>query len=127
MKDVVNSMHNFVIDIVLEHSYSFDLQKLKNHLDLQIKASQADDYPNYINQAIQFERTILEIVNNQIMLQTFDSFKDKWMMMTIVIWKLTPHKKHYTPNKKNKEIYEAIAAGQHSKVKQTIKDSNIES
>ena len=127
MKDVVNSMHNFVVDIVLERGYSFDLQKLKNHFDLQIKASQADDYPNYINQAIQFERTILETVNNQIMLQTFDFFTDKWMMMAIVNWKLTPHKKHYTTNKKNKEIYESIATGEYSKVKQIIKDSNIES
>src|SRR3954454_7846265 len=40
MKDVVNSMHNFVIDIALERGHSFDLLKLNNHVELQIKASQ---------------------------------------------------------------------------------------
>jgi DNA-binding GntR family transcriptional regulator len=127
MKDLINSLHNFVIDIVLERGYSFDLQKLKNHLELQIKASKEDDYPNYIRQDILFERTILESANNQIMLQTFDSFTDKWIMMAIVNWKFTPHKTHYTTNKRNKEIYEVITSKDYLKVKQIIKESNIQS
>lgn len=49
------------------------------------------------------------------------------MMMAIVNWKFTPHKTHYTTNKRNQEIYEVITSKDYLKVKQIIKESNIQS
>ena len=126
MKDVINSLHNFVIDIVLERGASFEINKLKDQLGSQKKASNNNDYQNYTKQSIMFERTLLESANNQIMLQTFDSFIDRWMRMAIVNWKLTPHKKHFTSNKRNEEIYNAIDSKDYSRIKQIIKTYNIQ-
>lgn len=122
INELNNCMSSFAIDLVNEGNSTFNIEKLQLHLENQLNAEEHDNYYEYVQQTIQFGRTIIEATNNHVMLQTYDSFRDKTLRTAMVNWKLRPNEKHYSANELNSKIYEAIVAKEYEHAKTVIKE-----
>lgn len=122
ISELNNCMYGFAADLAMQGVSTFNLDQLQMHLELQLKASEEDNYLEYVQQSILFGRCIIEATNNQVMLQTYDSFRDKTLRLAMVNWKLRPQDKHYSVNQINSDIYEAIVSKEYEKIKIIQKD-----
>ncbi|WP_299089038.1 GntR family transcriptional regulator [uncultured Metabacillus sp.] len=125
ISQVIFFLQEFSVDEVEARGHSFDLDKLKMYLDLQLDAEKNDDYYKYIQYHLLFTRCMISSANNKTMLEFMDSLKDKFVRMAMVNWKLTPNQKHYSANQLNKLIYEAICSQNYSSIKQICKETFI--
>jgi DNA-binding GntR family transcriptional regulator len=123
ISQVILFLQEYSVDEVVARCHSFDLERLKMYLDLQLEAEKNMDYYQYIQNHILFTRCMISSVNNKTMLEIMDSLKDKFVRMAMVNWKLTPNQKHYSANQINKFIYEAICSENYSSIKQICKES----
>ena len=92
-------------------------QRLQKHLEEQLKAEEDDHYIEYLQQSILFGRCLIEATNNEVMMETYDSYRDKTLRLAMVNWKLRPQEKHYSANQLNSDIYEAIVSKEYEKIK----------
>jgi DNA-binding GntR family transcriptional regulator len=112
-----NCMMGFAADLVIQGVSEFNVEKLQVHLDRQFKAEKEDHYLEYLQQSILFGRCIIEATNNEVMLETYDSFRDKTLRLAMVNWKLRPQDKHYSANQLNSDLHDAIVAKEYEKIK----------
>ncbi|MFC7687322.1 GntR family transcriptional regulator [Ureibacillus sp. GCM10028918] len=117
-----NCMNLYAVDLVSKGVTSFDIEKLQLHLDLQLKATENDDYLGYTLQSILFGRTLIESSQNEIMLKTYDSLRDKTLQFAMVGWKLKPKAKHYSANDFNTRILQAIISKEYNKIYQLTEE-----
>jgi DNA-binding GntR family transcriptional regulator len=117
ISELNNCMFGFAADLATQGVSTFHLDKLQMHLENQLKAGEEDNYFEYLQQSILFGRCIIETTNNQVMIQTYDSFRDKTLRLAMVNWKLRPHEKHYSANQLNSDIYDAIVSKEYEKIK----------
>jgi DNA-binding GntR family transcriptional regulator len=110
----------YVLDQAVLRQYTFDETKLKSYLDIQIEASQKNDYKVYIENSVLFRRTVISAANNDTMLNMIDSYKDKVIMKSLLHWKQTPHLQHYSANRINQSVYESILKGNFGEAKQSL-------
>jgi DNA-binding GntR family transcriptional regulator len=110
----------YVLDQAVLRQYTFDENKLKSYLDIQIEASQKNDYKEYIENSVLFRRTVISAANNDTMLNMIDSYKDKVIMKSLLHWKQTPHLQHYSANRINQSVYESILKGNFGEAKQSL-------
>ena len=110
-------MMGFAADLVIQGVSTFNIEKLQIHLAEQLKAEEVDHYLEYLQQSILFGRCLIEATNNEVMLETYDSFRDKTLRLAMVNWKLRPQEKHYSANQLNSDIYEAIVSKEYEKIK----------
>lgn len=123
MYEAMMSLLVYAIDVKNERGNHIDLAKLKECLDQQFEAELANDYYKYIQNTLLFNRVIVSSINNQAMIAIMDTYVDKIAMASYINFKLTPHIKHYSANKLNKSIYDALLAGQDEEARQIAKDS----
>ena len=57
------------------------------------------------------------------MLQNMDSYQDKIIMIATVNWKLTPHQPHYSANRVNESLFQALASSDFEGAKQIVKEA----
>lgn len=114
-------------DLAADGAVTFDLATLKDHYNNQIKATKEGDYIEYVNQSILFGRSMIQSVNNQTMLATFDSLRNKTIRMAVVNWKLTPNKRHYSANEINKKILDAINNQEYSRIRLILREQLADS
>lgn len=110
-------MNDYAAELAENGISSFNLDKLQLHLENQLMASEDDNYIEYVQQSILFGRCLIETSNNQMMLKTYDSFRDKTLRLGIVNYKLSPQEKHYSANLVNTQIYDAIVSKEYEKIK----------
>ncbi|MEC0229355.1 GntR family transcriptional regulator [Paenibacillus alba] len=110
----------YVLDQALLREYAFDTKKLKTYLDIQIEASQNNDYKSYIENSVLFRRTVISAADNDTMLMLIDSYKDKVVMKSLLHWKQTPHLQHYSANRINQSVYDSILQGNYGEAKQSL-------
>jgi len=120
-----NCLHMYAVDLLSKEATTIDMEKLHLHLDNQLKATEQDDYLEYTQQSIQFGRTIIESSQNQVMLQAYDSFRDKTLQFAMVGWKLRPQAKHFSANHYNSETYKALVAKEYSKISKIIEEYSL--
>lgn len=123
MYEAMMSLLVYAIDVKNERGNHIDMAKLKECLDQQFEAEHANDYYKYIQNTLLFNRVIVSSINNQAMIAIMDTYVDKIAMASYINFKLTPHIKHYSANKLNKSIYDALLAGQDEEARQIAKDS----
>jgi len=112
----------YAAELAEKGTISFKIENLQFHLDKQLEASKDDNYIEYVHQAMFFARSMIEASNNQIMLQTYDSQREKSLRMAIVNFKLSPEAKHYSANEINSQIYDAIISKEYEKIKTILHD-----
>jgi DNA-binding GntR family transcriptional regulator len=122
ISELNNCMFGFAADLATRGVFTFNVEKLQMYLEKQLKAGEDDNYFEYLQQSILFGRCMIETTNNQVMLQTYDSFRDKTLRLAMVNWKLRPQEKHYSANQLNSDIYEAIVSKEYEKIKIILKD-----
>jgi DNA-binding GntR family transcriptional regulator len=110
----------YVLDQAVLREFSFDTEKLKAYLDIQLEASQKNDYKAYLENNVMFRRTVISAAHNDTMLNMIDSYKDKMIMKSLLHWKQTPHLQHYSANRINKSVYESIVKGNFGEAKQCL-------
>lgn len=81
---------------------------LAAHVQAQKTAEAEDDYLRYVEHHFLFMREVIQALGNEVMLTTFDSYKDKLCMYSMVRFKLTPHIKHYSAIGVNGDILAAL-------------------
>lgn len=118
-----NCMAVYAAELAAKGAITFDTDKLNIHLDKQLKAEETDEYTVYLKHSLLFGRTIIENTHNQIMLQTFDTLRDKTYRAGIIGWKLRPNDRHYSANVLNSKVNDAITTKQFDKIK-TILEEN---
>lgn len=120
--DLNDSMKNYAVDLAADGLITFDIDKLKYHLNLQLEATEAGNYIEYVEQFILFGRAMIEASNNQIMIETYDSLRLRALRSAILRWKRNPNEKHYSANDYNLKILKAIEAEDYDKIKLIIKN-----
>ncbi|MFE5430797.1 GntR family transcriptional regulator [Peribacillus simplex] len=123
MIEVMASFQIHALDSIIERGCPIDIPELEKCLKNQIEASRQDDYPEYIKYSHFFLRGIISALNNQAMLQIMDSYQDKIIMIATVNWKLTPHQPHYSANRVNESLYQAVASRDYEGAKQIVKET----
>ncbi|WP_062047136.1 GntR family transcriptional regulator [Bacillus sp. JCM 19034] len=103
-----DSMKNYAVDLAADGLITFDIDKLKYHLNLQLEATEAENYIEYVEQSILFGRAMIEASNNQIMIETYDSLRLRTLRSAILRWKRSPNEKHYSANDYNLKLLRAI-------------------
>lgn len=120
---LISFFQELSVDEVVSRGNRFDLDKLKMYLDQQFESEKNGDYYSYIHNHILFTRCMISSVNNHTMLEIMDSLKDKFILMAMVNYRLTPNQKHYSANELNQDIYEAIRKEDYSSIKRICKES----
>ncbi|MGF9963481.1 GntR family transcriptional regulator [Bacillus rhizoplanae] len=123
MMEVLTSFKIHALDSMIERGCILNISELEKCLKNQIEASQQDDYPEYVKYSHLFSRCIMSALNNQAMLQIMDSYQDKIIMIATVNWKLTPHQPHYSANRVNESLYQAVASKDYEGAKQIVKET----
>ncbi len=123
MIEVIASFQIHALDSIIERGCPIDIPELEKCLKKQIEASRQDDYPEHIRYSHLFTRCIISALNNQVMLQIMDSFQDKIIMIATVNWKLTPHQPHYSANRVNESLYQAVVSRDYEGAKQMVKET----
>ena len=109
-------------DLAADGVITFDESILTDHFNKQLKATKENNYIEYVNQSILFGRSMIQSVNNQTMLDTFDSLRNKTIRMAVVNWKLTPNKRHYSANEVNKKVLDAISNKEYSQIRLILRE-----
>lgn len=117
-----DSMKNYAVDLAADGLITFDIDKLKYHLNLQLEATEAENYIEYVEQSILFGRAMIEASNNQIMIETYDSLRLRTLRSAILRWKRSPNEKHYSANDYNLKLLRAIEAEAYDTIKIIIKN-----
>lgn len=125
MYEAMMSLLVYAIDVKTERNSSIDMAKLEDCLAHQFKAEQEDDYFTYIQNNFMFNRIIVSSINNHAMIAIMDMYVDKLAMASYINYKLTPHIKHYSANKLNKSIYDALKAGNDEEAKLMAKGAYV--
>ncbi|MNO24987.1 transcriptional regulator PdhR [compost metagenome] len=97
-----------------------NLESLAAHVEVQQTAEQMDDYLLYIRHHFLFMREIVESLSNGVMLSTFDSFRDKLCMYSIVRFVKTPHIKHYSAIGINRDTLHALSSNDYESAQKVV-------
>lgn len=97
-----------------------NLESLAAHVEVQRTAEKKNDYPLYTEHHFLFMREIVESLNNGVMLNTFDSFRDKLYMYSIVRFKRTPHIKHYSAIGINRDTLHALSNNDYNAAQEVV-------
>ncbi|QGH33522.1 GntR family transcriptional regulator [Gracilibacillus salitolerans] len=119
-----NCIMNYAVELLQKGAINLDIAQIKLHLDRQLQAEVNDEYAVYLKHSNLFARTIVENTRNQIMLQTFDSWRDKSFRAGMIGWKLRPNDKHYSANVLNSKLYEALSTEQYDKIKAILEENH---
>jgi DNA-binding GntR family transcriptional regulator len=111
------------IDSIIERGCPIDIPELEKCLNKQIEASRQDNYPEHVRYSHLFSRCIISVLNNQVMLQNMDSYQDKIIMIATINWKRTPHQPHYSYNRINESLYQALTSSDFEGAKQIVKEA----
>ncbi|CAM4392740.1 GntR family transcriptional regulator [Paenibacillus alkaliterrae] len=125
MYEAMMSLLVYAIDVKNERNNSIDMKRLEECLERQFEAERAEDYFTYIQNTLLFNRVIVSSINNHAMIAIMDAYVDKIAMASYINYKLTPHIKHYSANKLNKSIYDALLAGNDEEARQIVKDAYV--
>lgn len=120
-----NCMALYAVDLVSKGITSFNIEQLKLHLDIQLKATEKDDYLEYTLQSILFGRTLIASSQNDVMIKTYDSLRDKTLQFAMVGWKLRPQAKHYSANNYNSSILQAIISKDYNAIYQLTEEYTL--
>lgn len=123
MYEAMMSLLIYAIEVKNERNHAIDMEKLKECLERQFEAEQNGDYFTYIQNTLLFNRIIVSSINNYAMLAIMDTYVDKIAMASFINFKLTPHIKHYSANKLNKSIYDALLEGRDGEARRIAKDA----
>lgn len=124
--DLFSALYMYALDILEQELYEIDLEAMKECLDSLIRASEEKRSRDYYENGLLLMRTLLASVQNQCILNTFDSYKDK-LLFYIVVSRATKHQNQpYTAKKLYVEIYEHLSTRDFAKVKKALQDSEYQ-
>lgn len=120
---IISMLQEYVADAVLENKYYFNLEELEKYLAFQIEAEKEDNYFEYLQNYMLFIRSMISVINNATMVAFLDFVKDKFIRGSMIVWKMTPHQKHYSLNHINQAIYDSIASENYIDIKRISKEA----
>ncbi|MBT2291370.1 GntR family transcriptional regulator [Paenibacillus albidus] len=122
LNEQLQSMLFYCFEVMKEPSREIhvNLESLVAHVEGQKSAEEMNDYLLYIEHYYLFMREVIKSLGNGVMLNTFDSFRDKLSMHSIVRFKLTPHIKHYNLIGINWNTLEALKRGDYSSAQEIV-------
>lgn len=129
LKEVIDTMEIFYmiqlqcIDLIEERFVEPDLKMLKEHLDLQLEAEQENNYNRYLEGSMKFSACLLKVMNNGVIAQIVDAGIEKLTLYATINYKITPHEPHYSTNRLNQSIYEALVAGDYARIREIAKET----
>jgi len=125
--DIAEVMYSFQLYAV-EHIKSEeelpDLKKLKELLDAQYEATEQGLYHLYVEHTLAFIRCFISVTNNSAMLQILDNHLKKLVLYSTINYKITPHEPHYSGNRVNQSVYDALLDKDYDKIVRILKQSH---
>lgn len=125
--DMLEIMYTFqlcAVDHMQSEGEIPDLKKLKEYLDLQLEATEQGAYYLYVQYSMQFMSCLIAITNNNSMLKILDHYVNKIVLYATINFITTPHEPHYSANKINQSIYEALLIKDLDQVRSIIKKTH---
>ncbi|MEH7505663.1 GntR family transcriptional regulator [Neobacillus drentensis] len=123
MMEVISTFEIHALNSIIERGCPIDIPELDRCLKNQVEASRQDNYSEYVRYSQLFTRCIISAINNQVMLQIIDSYQDKIIMIATVNWKRTPHQPHYSANRVNESLYQALTSSNYEGAMQIVKEA----
>ncbi|MFB5761533.1 GntR family transcriptional regulator [Paenibacillus medicaginis] len=110
LNEQIQSMLFYCFEVMKdpERETYLNFASLSAHVEAQKTAEAENDYFRYVEHHFLFMREVIQSLGNDVMLTTFDSFKDRLCMYSMVRFKLTPHIKHYNAIGINRDILAAL-------------------
>ncbi len=127
MTEVMYTFQKYAVDYMEEQGEMPDLKKMKNHLDLQLEATTQGAYYRYVEHFLLFMRCLIAITNNNAALQIMDTYREKILLYSSINYKITPHEPHYSGNKINQSIYNALLSRNYDEVRKILKEVHLKS
>ncbi|WP_178023783.1 GntR family transcriptional regulator [uncultured Paenibacillus sp.] len=124
MFETTMAMLVYVLDMTQELGIRVNLEKLKEFVQKQIEAEEAEDYLSYMKHSMLFFKAVISSINNQAMLDVMEGYTDKLAMAAYINYLRTPYVKHYSANQLNRSILEALQAGDHEGARSIVKSFN---
>ncbi len=131
MKEVMDTMEVLYIfqmqciDLMKEQVVEPNLKKLKEHLDHQIEAERENAYNLYLESSMKFSECLLKAMNNGVIAQIVDVAIEKLVLYATVNYKITPHEPHYSTNRLNQSIYEALVAKDYDRIREIAEQTYV--
>lgn len=126
--DMIELIYNFQM-YALDHMESQgdipNLKILKEYLDLQLEATKQGLYYRYVENTFQFIKGFISVTNNKEMMKIVESYTSKLVLYSTINYKITPHDPHYSGNKVNQSIYEALMTKNFNQIRTILKETHV--
>ena len=122
--EVLYTFQLFSVDLMEERGELPDLELLGRLLREQLVATAQGDYASYVDRSMQFTRALVAVTHNNAMLRTIDASIDKIRLYATVNYKITPHEPHYSANKVNEALFEALKRKDYAAMRAVLKQAH---
>ena len=122
--EVLYTFQLFSVDLMEERGELPDLELLGRLLREQLDATAQGDYASYVDRSMQFTRALVAVTHNNAMLRTIDASIDKIRLYATVNYKITPHEPHYSANKVNEALFEALKRKDYAAMRAVLKQAH---
>lgn len=129
MKDAMDTMEllyifqQHALQLMKEGGEKPDLKRLKDILNLQLKAEKNNDYLVYLENAMEFISCFTRVLNNQAITKIVEASVEKLVFYGSINYKRTPHEPHYSANPQNLLICEKLEAEDYDGLNKILIDS----
>jgi len=122
--DIIYTFQLYALDFIESQGEVPNLHTLKNYLDKQLEATNQGVYYRYVENTLQFMQCFIAVTNNQEMIKIAGSYINKLILYSTINYKITPHAPHYSGNKVNQSIYEALIANDYNQIRAVLKEAH---
>ncbi|GAA3400693.1 GntR family transcriptional regulator [Paenibacillus hodogayensis] len=120
MFDLLNALYVYALDQFDEYAYELDLDSFKKYLDRLTEASVEKRDRDYYENGLLFMRTLLAMLDNRCMEQTFDRYKDKILFYVVAHRSQEGKHRPYTGKKLYADIYRFLCEKNYREAKMAI-------
>jgi len=124
--DTVELLYIFqlqALEAMKERGEKPDLKRLKELLERQVEAERQNLYGHYLESAMAFLCCFLSVLHNTAIANIVDLSVEKIVLYGTINYIRTPHEPHYSANKQNRTIYEALLAEDYDGIRQQLSQS----
>jgi DNA-binding GntR family transcriptional regulator len=125
MSEVMYTFQKYAVDCMEDRGELPDLKKMKDYLELQLEATAQGAYHRYVEHYLLFTRCIIAVINNNAALQIMDTYRERILLYSSINYKITPHEPHYSGNKINQSIYDALLSKNYEEVRRIFQEVHL--
>ncbi|PAK55809.1 GntR family transcriptional regulator [Paenibacillus sp. 7541] len=123
MFDLLTALYLFALQVVEQYDEPVDLQTMERYLNQMIAASERKQFREYYESGLSMMRTFLESIHNEVILKTFDLYRDKIIFYIVSHRSYNNPSRPYTGKKSHNDIYMHLRERDYTAAKKALLDA----